>query len=86
MDSQDYYEVLDIEKHVTNEDIKKAYRNLARRFHPDKNLENPEMEEKFKVYIDRLSNSLTCRQSQLPIRRCLMRAVDKYMIFVGMKV
>ncbi|XP_073339168.1 dnaJ (Hsp40) homolog, subfamily C, member 5 gamma b isoform X2 [Pagrus major] len=42
------YKVLGLEKGATPEDIKKAYRKLALRHHPDKNPDNPEAAEKFK--------------------------------------
>ncbi len=48
MDFIDYYKVLGIDKNATESEIKKAYRKLARKHHPDINPNDPESEKRFK--------------------------------------
>ena len=45
-EKRDYYEVLGLQKGATDDEIKKAYRKLAKQYHPDLNPDNPEAEAK----------------------------------------
>lgn len=48
MAKEDYYELLGVPRNASDSDIKKSFRRLAMKYHPDRNKDNPEAEDKFK--------------------------------------
>ncbi len=57
-DKRDYYEVLGVEKSASEDEIKKAYKKLALKYHPDKNPNNLQAKAKF-ILIAKAYEALT---------------------------
>ncbi len=55
MSKRDFYEILGVDKNASKDEIKKAYRKLALKYHPDKNKGDKESEEKFKEVAEAYS-------------------------------
>jgi curved DNA-binding protein len=63
MDYKDYYKILGVDKKASQDEIKKAYRKLAVKYHPDKNKDNKAAEDKFKL-INEANNVLSDPQKR----------------------
>ncbi|MEE4304269.1 MAG: DnaJ domain-containing protein, partial [Wenzhouxiangella sp.] len=46
--SADYYDTLGVARDASTDEIRKAYRRMARKYHPDRNPDDPDAEDKFK--------------------------------------
>ena len=72
---RDYYEVLGVEKTASEDEIKKAYRKIAIKYHPDRNPGDKEAEEKFKEAAEAYNvlHDPKTRRPQRPIMYCTIR-------------
>jgi len=66
MDFIDYYEVLGIPKTASSDDIKKAYRKLARKYHPDINPNDKEARENLEKALLQKKNQSSSQQKKSP--------------------
>lgn len=63
MEQRDYYELLEVSRNASDAEIKKAYRRLAMKYHPDRNPGDTSAEEKFKE-IQKAYNILSDKQKR----------------------
>ena len=63
MDYKDYYKILGVDKKASQDEVKKAFRKLARKYHPDMNQGDKKSEEKFKEINEANEGALRPRQT-----------------------
>jgi molecular chaperone DnaJ len=65
---KDYYNILEVDKTASERDIKKSYRKLSMKYHPDKNPDNKESEDKFKEIAEAYSIISNKEKGRIMIR------------------
>jgi hypothetical protein len=70
---RDYYEILGLNRDASGDEIKKAFKKLAMKFHPDRNPDNPKAEESFKE-VKEAYEILSDPQKNLPMINLVMLA------------
>ena len=86
---RDYYEVLGVAKNADEKTIKKAYRKLAKKYHPDTNAGNPDAEKKFKEVTEAYSVLSDPEKKKMYDQfghEAAIRAVDSEMVSRDSKV
>ena len=82
INNKDYYDILGITKQTSNDDIKKAYKKLAIKFHPDKN-KSPKAEEAFKKIATAYQTLTDPKKENFLINMVVKKNIEKKYIKKG---
>ena len=74
-EKRDYYEVLGLKKGASEEDIKKAFKTLARKYHPDLHPDDPKAEENSKKSTKRMKCCLTRKNAHAMISSAMPESI-----------
>ena len=72
MSKKDYYDVLGVSKSANKDELKKAYRKLAMKYHPDRNPDDSQAAEKFKELSEAYEIFLMIKKDKLMITLVMM--------------
>ncbi len=66
--SDDYYELLGVDRDADEDTLKRAYRRKALKLHPDRNPDNPQAEEDFKAVSEAENAQAHAEERRIPVR------------------
>jgi len=78
MSKRDYYEVLGVDKSTPKDDLKKSYRKLAMKYHPDRNPDDADASEKFKELSEAYEIFQMIKKDRLMINSVMMELIHRF--------